>query len=296
MNGKDLLIGASYVEEELLVNLDGIKHKKSRKPLFSMIAAVAAVFAVVVTLPHFTGSPPVAPITMVNPVADAPMGMRKIMNYNGFRYAFLENGSTYKVDAENIGAELGVLEHSIAANPEANGKKDFFASFAIGGTVLELKSYDKSFRVAVAFEGNTYLAQRVDSVNNEDILLSEYFETADFGNTVESISVYSHFGDSVLDELTKKKDIKTMIELLADSVPAKLSHEQFEEIGKAQSSGKSFMLSFNLNDSTEFQFYLIPSLNLVMVGDNRYALCDNWQTEYSDFFASLEVPQAIPQQ
>ncbi|MEG1447803.1 MAG: hypothetical protein RSC41_00570 [Oscillospiraceae bacterium] len=298
MNGKDLLKGFSHIEEGILHDADGQKTNiKSRKYLIPIAAVIAAAFAVTIAIPYFfTSSTPVAPIPSINHGADAPMGMRKTLNYEGFRYSFLENGSIYDISADNIGEKLGVLEYSIKENPEVYGKMDLSASFAIGGTIYQINSYDPSFRVAVEFDGNYYIAQRVGSVSGEDILLPDYFETADFISNVENISVCDHLGNTVLQEISKKNDIKAMISLLSQSEPATLSNEQYEQIAKAQSIGKSFMLIFELSDTTEFKLYVIPSLSVAMVGDNRYTLSNEWKQEYSDFFEGLETTQAIPQQ
>ena len=83
------------------------------------------------------------------PAVDAPDGMRKMMNYNGNRYVFLENGAAYSLSAQQLKAALGTLDYDIQADPQANGKKEFSTTFALGGTVYALADYDPAFRLAV---------------------------------------------------------------------------------------------------------------------------------------------------
>ena len=92
----------------------------------------------------------------------------------------------------------------------------------MGGTIYEIRGYDPLFRLAVEWEGQYYIAQCVDMLDDSEILLSDYFETAGFYDTTEQIRIYDHAGRSVLAELSGG-DMEQMLELLAQSEPAGLT-------------------------------------------------------------------------
>lgn len=134
------------------------------------------------------------------PAADAPDGMRKMMNYNGNRYVFLENGAAYSLSAQQLKAALGTLDYDIQADPQANGKKEFSTTFALGGTVYALADYDPAFRLAVEWEGNYYLCQRTGQTDNSPMDAAEYFAAARFPERIERVSIADHAGAEVLAE------------------------------------------------------------------------------------------------
>ena len=220
------------------------------------------------------------------PAADAPDGMRKMMNYNGNRYVFLENGAAYSLSAQQLKAALGTLDYDIQADPHANGKKEFSTTFALGGTVYELADYDPAFRLAVEWEGNYYLCQRTGQTDNSPMDAAEYFAAARFPERIERVSIADHAGAEVLAEFPGG-EISALIGELSQAQPAALAEEDYLAIARAQTEGESYQLLLDLNDGTTSSLYVLPSLQIAMIGDNRYALPDSFSEKFGDLFDGL---------
>ena len=220
------------------------------------------------------------------PAADAPDGMRKMMNYNGNRYVFLKNGAAYSLSAQQLKAALGTLDYDIQADPQANGKKEFSTTFALGGTVYALADYDPAFRLAVEWEGNYYLCQRTGQTDNSPMDAAEYFAAARFPERIERVSIADHAGAEVLAEFPGG-EISALIGALAQAQPAALAEEDYLAIASAQTEGASYQLLLELNDGTTSSLYVLPSLQIAMIGDNRYALPDSFSEKFGDLFEGL---------
>ena len=231
-------------------------------------------------------------ISQVSSAQDSPMGMRKFMNYNGHRYAFLENGAEYTITQQEPQEVLGTLEYDIAADPKANGSVDFASTFALGGEVKTIELYDPAFRVAVELDGKQYICENVDQLGDVPLDAKAYFETADFENNVEEIEICDHMGSKELKTISGE-DAKKMMELISQSEETKLTNDQYQEIGQAQSGGESFQLHFVLKDKTEYKLYVIPSLEISMIGDNRCKLPKEFAEQYGELFAGLPR-EALP--
>lgn len=226
------------------------------------------------------------PIVQTAPAADSPDGMRRYMNWNGMRYEFLENGAVYQIPAELLGDAVGTLTHDIAADPEANAGKDLSSTYALGGTVYELKEYDAQFRVAVEYDGGYCICQSVAFNDGTPLDPAEYFALAGFPDNIQSVSVFDHGGSSLLAQLPKE-ETEQFVAALAQSVPAQLSDEQYQQIGQAQREGRSFRVTFDLDDGTGYGFYVIPSLDIAMFGDGRYTTPADFSDAFGGFFDGL---------
>ena len=220
------------------------------------------------------------------PASEAPMGPRKILNWNGCRYAFLKNGSTYTLDAQDQGKKLGVLDRSILESPEENGEKDLAATFCLGGTVWEMKLWNPAFRVAVELDGSWYICENVDTLDGTPVIPKDYFAAADFENTVEAVEILDHMEQEVFLTLTQLQR-NNMIELLSQAQPVSLTNEDYGPIGKAQREGESFRIRFQLRDGTDFGMYVIPGLDLLMLGDNQYRLPEAFAHCFQELFDTL---------
>lgn len=266
------------------------KHKKRMAPLHWIMpaACAAAVLLFVVSAPQFqpaVKSPEV--IQQVTAGADSPNGMRKFMNYDGLRYVFLENGASYDLEADQLSQSVGTLDYDIGRDPERYSTVEFAATFAVGGTIYEMKGYDPGFRLAVEIDGCYYICQSVDTVDNTGLDLDAYFETAALEDRVESIQICDHAGQEVLAEVAAQ-NVQEMLSVISDSTQAELTDEQYQQIGKAQRTGGSFLLKCQMNDGTAYQMYVIPSLSIVMAGDSTYSLTDTFSEKYSPIFDGLE--------
>ena len=202
------------------------------------------------------------------------------------RYVFLENGAAYSLSAQQLKAALGTLDYDIQADPQANGKKEFSTTFALGGTVYELADYDPAFRLAVEWEGNCYLCQRTGQTDNSPMDAAEYFASARFPERIERVSIADHAGAEVLAEFPGG-EISTLIGALAQAQPAALAEEDYLAIARAQTEGASYQLLLELNDGTTSSLYVLPSLQIAMIGDNRYALPDSFSEKFGDLFEGL---------
>ncbi len=235
-----------------------------------------------------TQSPP--SIVQTAPASDSPTGMRRFVNYNSMRYEFLGEGAVYEIPQEELGEVLGTLDYDIVSDPKKNSGKDFASSFALGGTVYSLNSYAPEFRLAVEWDGNYYLCQSVAYTDGQLLQVDSYFSLAGFPENIQGVSIYDHAGINLLDCLPNG-EIENFTEFLKSSIPAELENEDYQEIGQAQQEGRSFQISFELMDGTEYRFYLIPSLRIAMFGDGRYFLPQEFCDSYNNVFEALTQPE-----
>lgn len=221
--------------------------------------------------------------------SEAPSGMRKMMNYGGRRYAFLDNGAPYTLEENALSDALGTLEYDITQDPEAYGAAEFASTFAVGGTIYRLADYDPQFRVAVKWQDQYYLAECVDTLDGTDVDISEFFASADFAETVAQINICDHAGRTVLYTLPDDQTEKMLL-TLSQSCPAKPTAEQYQQIARAQQDGNSYRLCFVLQDETEYTMYVIPALSLASLGDNYYTLTSDFSNSFDSIFQDLDQP------
>lgn len=224
--------------------------------------------------------------------AEAPSGMRKMMNYGGRRYAFLDNGAPYTLEENALPDVLGTLEYDIVKDPEAYGTAEFASTFAVGGTIYRLADYAPEFRVAVQWQDQYYIAQCVDTLDGTDIDVSEFFASAGFAETVTQIKICNHVGRTVLYTLSDDQTEKMLL-TLSQACPTKPAGEQYQQIARAQQDGNSYRLCFALKDETEYTMYVIPALSLASLGDNYYTLTSDFSSSFDSIFQDLDQP-ALP--
>ncbi|MDL2234480.1 hypothetical protein LJC63_13015 [Ruminococcaceae bacterium OttesenSCG-928-L11] len=227
---------------------------------------------------------------------DSPAGIRKILNYNGYRYAFAENGSPYDFSAFRLETRLGVLEHDIMAGMDGQGENtvaamDFAATFAIGGVLYEIPGYNPAFRLAVEWDGRTYLAEAVGKVDNTPMDAASFFEAGDIRARIVSVAILAHSGGEPLQTVERKQTARDMVELLAKSTPAELTGDDYSAIATAQWEGRSWQMQLSLNDGTAVSLYVMPDLGYVSIGDEYYRLPDTFQSQYGPLFEGLTQSQ-----
>jgi hypothetical protein len=250
------------------------------------VLSLGLVWGGTLAIPHVMNTNSKPQIQIQVPAADTPMGMRKMMNYNGHRYVFLENGATFNLDKINLTEELGILEYNIAADPKNNSTKDFAASFAVGGTVYKIPLYAAEFRIAVKQDGNYYIGENVDTLDGTNVNAAEYLAKAKLSEIADALKIYDHFGRNELATI-ERKQTKQIVGSLEKCTIANLTNNDYETIARAQNEGKSFLLSFALKDGTRFKMYVIPSLKIAMIGDNKYKLSDDFTSDYIKIFDGL---------
>ena len=76
--------------------------------------------------------------------------------------------------------------------------------------------------------------------------------------------------------------------------PAELDSDGYQQIAQAQREGLSYRLSFDLSDGTKYWLYVIPALDIAMIGDGRYTLPDTLSGQFGGLFDGLEqTPPSI---
>lgn len=256
---------------------------------FLPAACAAAVFLGLFAVPQFyPPEQPPAVIRQIAPGADSQNGMRKMMNYDGFRYVFLENGAVYDLDASALSRPLGTLNYDILQEPERYGSAEFAANFAVGGTIYQMDGYDPAFRLAVEWEGQYYIAQCVDTLDHSILELQDCLKAADLKNRTEEVWICDHTGRSVLCTRTGD-DMQALLVLLTQAAPAELTKDQYQEIARAQRNGESYQLVFQLRDGTTYIMYVIPALSIVSAGDNYYLMSGEYAQKLSDAFSALPL-------
>lgn len=229
---------------------------------------------------------PIRQAPMMGIASESPNGPRKYLNYNGCQYVYLENGCPFELTEAHLGEVLGRLEYDILSDREGNGARDYAATFGVGGTLYQMTGYDPDFRLAVEFEGSYYICEKTGGTDGSALDAAALFETANFQKTVTEIILYDHFGREELGRLSGR-DTKVLIKLLSQASPASLTQGDYEAIGKAQKAGKSFLVAFQLADTTRYRLYVIPSLSIAMIGNGRYTLPDEFHSAFDPVFDAL---------
>lgn len=196
----------------------------------------------------------------------SPMGVRKFMELNGLRYEFKNNGEAVVLSANEIGEKLGVLGTEIIFGEDEVIESDFSTTFALNGEVYALNQYSKDFRVVVKLDGQYYIAESVGTILADQMDVFKYLETSELSSKVVKAEIMDHFGREVLKTLSKEEAVR-IVEEIKDATVMTLNSDSFEQIAEAQSKGESYLVKFILEDGTETDMYIIPSLNNVSIGD-----------------------------
>ncbi|WP_296628748.1 hypothetical protein, partial [uncultured Negativibacillus sp.] len=122
--------------------------------------------------------------------------------------------------------------------------------------------------------------------DNTPMDVAEHFKAARFPETINEVSIYDHAGAQMLADFPSS-EIEALIDTLAQSMPAQLSDEDYQQIAKAQNEGQSYQLFFSLNDGTIYHLYVIPSLEIAMIGDGRYVLPESFAEDFGSLFEGL---------
>ncbi|WP_340009383.1 hypothetical protein MHH52_14305 [Paenibacillus sp. FSL K6-0276] len=295
MNNKDLFKTIGYVDSNLVEKANTAR--RTNKRTFAKWGTLAACAALVLGVaiyssplkPSITKSPQ---ITQQTPVS-APTGIRKILNYNGYRYAFVGDGAQFKFTGVKPEKSLGTLDYDINQeigkdNGDNYVEKDYSSTFAVGGKLYEIPTYPSHFRIAVKYEEEYYLAEVVAKVNDSAMTAKEYLDMSNLKEHAKDIHVLNHVGNDVLKKMTDHASVESIIEGLYSAKTADLSNKEYEAIAEAQSQGKSYQLKFNLKDGTYMAMYIIPELKVVSMGDAYYQLPDTFFDQSGELFSGLK--------
>ncbi|WP_339315067.1 hypothetical protein [Paenibacillus sp. FSL R10-2734] len=295
MNNKDLFKTIGYVDGNLVENANTAK--RTNKKSFAKWGTIAACAALLLgvgiykspLMPSLTNSPQISQQTPVS----APTGIRKILNYNGFRYAFVGDGAQFKFTGVELEKSLGTLDFDMNQEIGKNDgdkvvEKDYSSTFAVGGQLYEIPTYPSQFRIAVKVEEHYYLAEIVAKVDDSTMTAKEYLDLSNLKEHAKDIHVLNHVGDDVLKEMTDHTSVESIITGLYSATKADLTNKEYEAIAGAQSQGKSYQLKFNLKDGTNMAMYIIPELKVVSMGDAYYHLPDTFFDQSGELFSGLK--------
>lgn len=280
MNNKDLFKAIGYIEDSLVekANMTSRTNKKSYGR-WGTVAACAVLLLGGLAI-YKLGPTPLSDsleISQQTEVSSSPAGIRKILNYNGYRYEFVGNGAEFKF--------TGLDDKSLG--------KDYDSTFAVGGGLYEIPTYPSHFRIAVKYEQNYYLAEIVAKINGPEMTAKEYLEMSNLKELAQEINILNHIGNDVLKRITNQAFIDSIIEGLYSTKNVDLTNKEYENIGSAQSQGKSYQLQFNMKDGTQMAMYIIPELKVVSMGDTYYRLSNVFFDQAGDIFSGLKQ-EALP--
>lgn len=269
MKNEKFLELLNNIDDKYILEADRKKRKNSKRNLLLTIAA-SFVLVFGITLKNGTINNIINYENNLNKMSSPSSEPRRILQYNKNIYEFLENENSVK--KEDLDKELGEIKFDLLED-EKNYNKDLSATFGIGGKIYSLKEYNKDFRVAVVYKNKIYICEKVDEIDKK-VNIEEYFKNANLINLTKYIEVYDHFG------MEKQKVVegelaKELLSSLEKSEDIILSDEDYEKIASAQGNGGSFLLKAVLKDKTTFDFYILPELQLVMIGDNTFKITDS---------------------
>ncbi|MGL4335930.1 MAG: hypothetical protein ACRCST_03475 [Turicibacter sp.] len=200
----------------------------------------------------------------------SPMGeFRKMIDVNGFRYVFLNNGEAFDLKASQLGGELDKIEMLKDAN------------------VYEIKGYDGAFRFAVEANNEFFIAQLVSKSDDSAMDIATYFEMANLEDHVKEVQIFDHLGMELLQTLDQGQ-ATNLLNVFSKTAVANLASEDYEAIAAAQTNNESYKVVFILEDGTTVEEYVIPNMGYVTVGDYT-CTSDTLATQLLEVLGSLNV-------
>ncbi|MFF2888618.1 hypothetical protein [Paenibacillus sp. NPDC057967] len=316
MNKKELIARMSRLgptktqKERMLSRILGQEARRNPPLRRSVKIAIPAIGCAVLSLAlvfpvFFKADPAIPSLTALQQAQPSPftvtprhmplsvsLGPPKMMNYNGYRYTFLNDGAPYDLADRMPEAKdkLGSLIYDLKSDMENGGKDgyavlDYATTYLLGGEVYPLPGYEPGFRLAVKHEGRYYIAQLSGRTDNGIIPAREYTEAAELARLTKEIDIMNHIGSVQLHALDRKKDVRKWIEMFSQSEPAvNRDREADEQWAKAQSEGKSYLAKLHLKDGTAIDLFVVPELGMASLGDNRYILPESFKEAYADLF------------
>ena len=205
------------------------------------------------------------------PSLTAEAGMRKFMNYNGYRYIFLDDVAEMSIAPASLLKSLGTLDIALDTNGKVNPTTPFSSTFAIGGTIWQLREYNPNYRVVVALNDQYYLCEKVGRSDDGFFDLSQFFEDANLYNRITNIDITSRTENTSISTLNAQ-DSSSLLKLIAESdflLPSTIDYELlFSEASRLE----ALTLTLHFNDATQMMFFLTPSQNIISIGDSYYLI------------------------
>lgn len=289
MRTKRLFRAIGDVDDDLIEEAQQARARPKLRLALQLSAAAAAVALVIGLGVQQRNQPLIEQQPQIARIA-APAGPRKILNWNGYRYAFLGDGTAYDLADFDPSVVLGTLDTDMLAGGEADSGgdagRDGATTWALGGTVYELPGYDPGYRLAVEQDGLWYLAELVALANDAPLDAGYYFSMAGLGDMVKGADILPHSGGESLHSF-RKRDAKAMVDLLATAENAALTNEQYESLARAQAEGRSWQLSLRLADGTTMTMYIVPEMALISIGDGYYHLPNRFLERFHSAFDGL---------
>ena len=237
---------------------------------------VAASLLVVVGVGSYVGKQslmtPPSYMEQENPSYGQQVGVRKFMNYKGYRYVFLEE-IPQNIDFSSLTNQLGQLESLLIFGETTDTAKEYATTFAQGGTIWESKDYNPDYRVVVEHEGQYYLCENVGRSDDTYFDLAHFFEAADFGERALGIEVSRRIDGIFITELDQQTS-KALLEDISKSRFLETDQIPYEELASDEAREKSITLKILLSDETSLEIFATPSLRILSIGDNYYQISE----------------------
>lgn len=295
MKKEEFLDRLENLDDDLI--LEGEKKmKKNNKKWLAPLIACSLVVVIIGGKYVSDKSKKITPLELVDPI---PLGTseafsRKFFFYDGSMYAFVNQLEDEEINKLKLGKKLDELKFDLNKEGDDYKERELLTNFLVGESLYEVEGYNPKFRLAVKSDGNIFLAEKVNNMNEKDLDLKDFFGVAELSKNTQTISIYDHMGIEELKKLDKAEAEK-LIANIEKSKQENPTYEEFEKIARAQSEGKSFKLVYNFKDGTTFEMYLIPELETVSVGDNQYKLDEVAKKEIKDVFEGLKQTPLFPQ-
>ena len=245
------------------------------KHLYPLVASIILVIGGSYYISHintFPGNPDMLPSH--SQTSPSEVGVRKFMNYNGNRYAVLDNISDELLNSLELSNYLGTLNTPIDFydNNESDSSMstNFSSTFALGGEVWETSKYDSRYRVIIKDVNKLYLCEMVGKSNDSTIDIDEFIIYGDFHNRISEIDIISST-NSLLNTLLGK-ELDLFINELSTATFTSSSSLDYDKLFSEESRASSLNIVFKFDDGTTTNAILYPHLSVISLGDNYFSL------------------------
>ena len=245
------------------------------KHLYPLVASIILVIGGSYYISHintFPDNPDMLPSH--SQTSPSEVGVRKFMNYNGNRYAVLDNISDELLNSLELSNYLGTLNTPIDFydNNESDSSMstNFSSTFALGGEVWETSKYDSRYRVIIKDVNKLYLCEMVGKSNDSTIDIDEFIIYGDFHNRISEIDIISST-NSLLNTLLGK-ELDLFINELSTATFTSSSSLDYDKLFSEESRASSLNIVFKFDDGTTTNAILYPHLSVISLGDNYFSL------------------------
>lgn len=200
----------------------------------------------------------------------SPTGPRKMVNFEGNRYVFLNDGEVFELTKEQLGDEITKQDE---------------------GTFYELEGFSPEFRMAFQYKGDYYICENVGKSDDSAMDVQAYLEVADLKSHVIYADIFDLYREHILNGLDKEA-ADEVLDIFNQAQIVELTQEEHEAIAKAQAEELGYLVEFTLEDYTTFKSYIIPTMNYITIGDYT-CVVEDLETKVGTYFENLQIPEDI---